>query len=191
MDTPCRKPLALAATLITLGSLAGGAGAAVTITQFDVTTNSITVSITGDLSGITPGSTDPDRLYIGVPGDNDWILFQGTATVGSIQASNAGASTSHLAGSYGSGGDFIRIGWATPLTQSDSFSGQFTITASNGAFVPANLNPADLVVTWSFNSATIMPDVSTLAGGSAVPEPSSALFVGLAALGLTARRRRH
>lgn len=185
---------ALAATLITFGSLAGGASAAIVVNITDNGVN-LTMTATGtyDFSSLTPNS-------------------------GSGLGANAGVGPAIDSGGYGweaSGVGYILSPFSGTLTGlSNAFPASFVSTTnpfwinvatSSISFGAGTLAVGSVNESATFNGATLaslgmisgQSISATWTGGdsitiqtSAVPEPSSALLFGFAALGFAARRRR-
>ncbi|MDB4143269.1 hypothetical protein OAF06_01530 [Akkermansiaceae bacterium] len=65
------KVATLAATLITFGSLAGGANAALTITNFDLQSTSISFDISGTIEGPAPLEGFSWLFFVDANGNGD------------------------------------------------------------------------------------------------------------------------
>jgi hypothetical protein len=196
------KVATLTATLITLGSLAGGASGATLIT-FEETGGSVTATVSGT-ANLTDLSIQASRIPVSSAGGSS--VYANPAFLGIGGSSNFDAYAT-ITGS-------ISIGLGTT---------QFTATSSIGDFVGigngtgTGTNPVDLwlpsgyvsgdslsgISSWSGESfASIGLSTGTYvwnwgAGASAdtltinvIPEPTSSMFLGLGALGFVARRRR-
>lgn len=186
------SPLAIAALTI----LPRIATAQISITSWDLSATEATFTITGTTSvGFDPTYLDA-LIYIGVAGDDDWILSDTNNSTGN--ASGTINSYAASAASWGSddnaGGDFIFFTNSSLGAYDFSSGGTINLTATvGGNYAPGNLNAADLIVSWGFDSNTSLPDVATQIGSfSAVPEPSTyATLFGAAALAGAIWWRRH
>ena len=184
----------LAATLITFGSLVGGADAAITITITDDGTN-LTMSATGtyDFSAASIPTNQNHALgtesacapSIGVYG---WETGAGSNTFaisssGSLTATDskfpADSATTTNPFFIDLNNGIIVFKSSAPLTGSVNESATFlnTTLASMGM-----VSGESMTVSWTGDSVTIQT--------SAIPEPSSALLLGLGASGLAGLRRR-
>lgn len=177
------KVATLAATLITFGSLAGGANAAVT------------VHLSDGGSGSTNMSISASGTVIAV---NSWFVyetltptFHGTANYDNIVIADipTGAGSPPLnrlriRDNFASGSYFQL--W----TGSPSVNSPFDLSSMNGTYnVPVDfslLNEGTWTLTYS--SGMDVGEVNLTVG--AVPEPSSTLLLGLGALAIVVRRKR-
>jgi len=149
-------------------------------------TDTISFDITGSIpAGANIGGTNSNTLFIGDPGDDDWITSNGTdESITNNNASTVQADAAFYV-SFGNGNHIAvqRVGNWAPGDQIDA-----SISITGGTIVAANLNPSNLIVAAGLNSISIFPDVSTQVS---VPEPSTyAALAGALALGLVAWRRR-
>ncbi len=185
----------LAATLITFGSLVGGADAAITITITDDGTN-LTMSATGtyDFSAAPILATDSDTLGFDSAFAPTFLVY----------GWDAGSQSNTFAISHS--GSLTATGDKFPA-DSMTTTNPFFIDLNNGIIVVSRssapligsvnetatflnttlasmgmVSGESLTVTWNGDSATIQT--------SAIPEPSSALLLGLGALGLAGLRSR-
>lgn len=87
------KVATLAVTLITFGSLAGGANAALTITNFDLQSTSISFDISGTIEGPAPSGGLSWLFFVDANGNGDYddAPFQ-TATIAQNIAVNGSTS---------------------------------------------------------------------------------------------------
>jgi len=181
------KVAALASTLITFGSLTGGAEAAVIINFEELgggviatTSGSIVVPNTfaNNFSG-TVNATDPDT-FLYATGSVDRYTGGTNPSVGpTIQANTASGST------FGFDVSSFYVAASTPVGSSYTPNTTWTWTSADLASI--GLGSLDSTPTLAFTTSegdTISFTATT------VPEPSSAFLLGLGALGLVSRRKR-
>lgn len=174
----------LAATLITFGSLAGEANAAINIAMevIDEADDIAKFTITGDYSGVTAASANDTTLFAFY--DNSDTGFSKTSSLlsNTVTASNGGNLVSvnqHTNNGY------FQFVFASSLSTSETFSGSVIADFHGDIFPITDFDPVH--IQWGINGAT-QPIVGSF---QVVPEPSaSALVFGLFALGFLARRRR-
>lgn len=202
------KLVTLAATLITFGSLAGGANAAVILNIFNDGTK-VTISSSGgtvDLSGMTltdGGIGFGNELFhgtfglVGVEGSDrgdstsigNLAYFNGftrgndSNTSGSFSSGDQTIAIREIGGAPGGGDDtlFFPTGWTAGINTLNAF--RFTTTSDTDVTSLGYTNNSSAV--WTATSG----DTVTILVGS-IPEPSSAILMGLGALGFVVRRRR-
>lgn len=193
------KVATLAATLITFGSLAGGANGAILINDegggtYQAVINPITISITNTVGDVgflvfedyfTSNSTssgnaiNPTNMTISINGGPAVNLSQSSFT-GKISSTFSSFDQNDLFFDFNNGasrqsliaGDIVEIGGDF------RFSGISDGVASSATSVTAYL----------VNGSSSIAG-STTVNISSVPEPSSALLLGLGALGIVARRK--
>ncbi len=159
------------------------------IENWSLTETSLSFNLSGSATLGSAPAVAATALFIGSPGDPDWITGDDSGTLsGTADSITTGAN---LITNYSDGG-FIDLGFASSLdfTDGGTVSVNFSYTGSS-IFVPGNLNENDLIVTWGYNSSDTLPDVSTQIGSfSAVPETSTfASLAGLLAFCFAATRR--
>ena len=151
----------------------------------------VSFDIIGTIEASDPiGTTDPDTIYIGSPGDTDWITGAGINRT----ISNDGSATRDIrttAGLYQTYafGDYIelRSDDFTTFLVGDSINASVSI--NGGTLIGANLDFNSVIVTIGYDNGIPFPDDSVGIGG-VVPEPKqTSILLGLAALGTTALTR--
>lgn len=176
----------LASTLITFASLASGANGAVTLSNLTLTERSLSF----DISGTLPDSSPADVK------NTIWLYTFDTKFITSGFDSSTSKSGANVQRVYKNNddtyGQYIGIQFDSNLIPNQSLSG--TYSASWGKDVFINM-PDNLTAAWG--SATFINPPSDGSGqvlGSfavnSVPEPSSALLLGLGGLSLVLRRKR-
>ncbi|MDB4618236.1 PEP-CTERM sorting domain-containing protein [Akkermansiaceae bacterium] len=191
------KLATLAATLITFGSLAGGANAALTISNWNKTATTLSFDLTGTITDNNPGSSQQNRLFIGVSGVSIGGDIVSSDTDG-VAIENGGSTFPTIYpiifnGFGASGNDVLQIATAGVPTYSgadysvgDTFNYSISFTGlSNGLSVVD-----EPTISWGRTTYTDAPEAAHNVGGSAVPEPSSVILLNLGVLGLVARRKR-
>lgn len=198
-----RKVATLVATIITFGSLVGGANGAVTITLEE--------QLDGTWSRTTTGSI-PFALISGIPQFTSLGLsfFQGSSAARNALGNNQGANSSntnqHLV-DFGGGlvlplSTALRINFkdgeilyvssaATTFTTTNDWSFSESTTGVSEFTLFRGNAPVDGDFSYRFTRSGITETVSVSVIASAVPEPSSTLLLCLGALGIVTRHRRN
>ncbi|MGJ3244256.1 MAG: PEP-CTERM sorting domain-containing protein [Opitutales bacterium] len=165
-----------------------------------LTETEISFTLSGTVpSGITEPAQDFGLIYIGVPGDNDWIDQSIGVSTGSksFDGTIDGWNVSDVLAVTSSSADYVAFssGQHFDFTDGGSASATLLISANNPVFHPENVVMEDLIATWGFSGSLPFPNSTTQIGAfSAVPEPSTygAIAGGLMFLGtvyLRSRRR--
>ena len=174
----------LAATLITFGSLAGGANAAVLLTVDTTDPSAVVITATAGLASQTgsSGSTGFDLrgFYTGTPAES----FS-AATFSSLVTPENGTTFDNYFNSSTTLNIFLFSAGPEFTAGNIAFSGSATFDLSaHAAFLPAA--GASGNITFYLVSTPIFGEWQV----SAIPEPSSAFLLGLGVLGVAVRRRR-
>lgn len=188
------KAAILAASLISLGTLAGGANAAITLSDVSATSNTITFTIAGTIDGPAPAA-NTNFLFLSSSIDGASFLSAQDFAPGTSGSGLIGGSAITLFFiENSSGNDRLSFGTISPFSAGDSVSGTFTITTASNIIDPAALLDDGVSLHWgrvtSDASVGASTHTGTFQGAFNVPEPSSALLLGLSAFGLTVARRR-
>lgn len=177
------KVVPLAATLISIGSLAGGANAAVVFQVYVDSPTTINITASGTLDGPAPSNL-LNYLWIDAPVGSPQLSLipTGIFQVGSLNLGNSYvgyANPPYL--------NPIQLRFNYDLSEGDVFSFNGTLTSSS-AHNLTNENLDGVNIYWGRNDLEMT--VGTLQGQvSVIPEPSSALLLGFGALGILTRRR--
>mgnify|MGYP000530723252 FL=1 len=177
------KVAPLIATIITFGSLSGGAMAQVVANLNIVDSNQLSISFSGALSGPAP-SIDSEYVTvvfaslppIGYQNPADVDFLSGRTSV-SIDGSNPYMS-GLLIQLDGEESMILYDNVPGGLTAGDIFSGTVTIDYDSPHFIP---DGTQATVYWG------KPATGTV---QLVPEPSSSLLIGLGGIGFLLKRRR-
>lgn len=186
--------IALAATIITFGSLAGGADGAVVISNWNATTSTLSFDVTGSISDNNPGASQNFRIFIGMAGGNGEWATNATNVSGSILDNGGSTAPVHAAWiftfSNGQVGvqDTIQLETNNPsFSLGDVFNYHISYVGIQGDATLIDFN--QVIVSWGRTNFDSAPEVAHQIG-AAVPEPSLAVLLGLGALGVVACRRR-
>ena len=192
---------ALAATLITFGSLAGGANAAITFSQ-EAGTGVLEVHFSQAISFNVTTSANFNIYNVvledvySVNQTENWGNLSTTTSTTTLTLNNPGSiqnSTCFDGGILSFGAlDLNDLGliFVFPSSQTVGIGDTFLLSAGTYSFE----KPLPLPDVTSFSAYVVKgSDISQVSNSvpvSSIPEPSSALLVGLGALGLVASRRR-
>jgi hypothetical protein len=208
MKNTIKSVCALAATLITYGSLAGGANAATLITGTSVISNPITATPSYNIINLTNNSG------LSSVGDSDSVII------------NAGSFSNNFLQTFAETGSYVfdlgavytatnmhiwNYSWASSLSRgADSFSyatstdnisytsditGNLAISIGNGSpsdnfALGSDARYVRISLLTSHGDSTYVGLNEVGFSGTAVPEPASAALVGLGCLSLVIRRSR-
>jgi hypothetical protein len=195
-----RKKLTAAACLLVAASLQQQTLAAITISNFEITSNSLTFHVSGTFPNTLPAA-QADRLYF-VNGFNPGA-FPGFVQeqVGGILTSNFTGSAPTLPSTYipiGLGnsaiGDFFVIDFYSDFSAGQTISGTLTASWTTQPFIPAAAPTID--VFWGIGSSSltaIYPDLinsAPLLTSISIPEPNSCILSFFSLLLASIRRRK-
>ncbi|MBK1855303.1 PEP-CTERM sorting domain-containing protein [Verrucomicrobiaceae bacterium 5K15] len=192
------KLRSIAAALFAISSFTSAANAALTISNWSATESTLSFDITGTITDDVAGGNAQQRLVIGIPGGNpefvtndiDYSDILRGSTRLDPSAVNLGLiymfpnEATYLAT------DIIHIEKASQASFAVGDVLNHNIYFSDFDGDATLLNPEDVIVSWGYTVIDAGPELAHQVGAAAVPEPSSALLLGLGALALTARRKR-
>lgn len=193
MEIKNRRHSALAVALITFGSLVAETNATVLI-SWSENGDDVIATLSGFLT--TPLSAassvadynfnfiGTDRFAVAPNSDITFWSSSGTYSGSALDTFDASSSSGNNLGFFSSGSFFTDSG----VTPGQIYNVASSITFSNQSFLTmfGSSSPGDSAgPSFTFQGDTD-PSVSST---FVIPEPSSALFLGLGALGLAARRR--
>jgi hypothetical protein len=194
MKNTCKSVRVLVAALITFGSLSVQSHAAITISNFQISSSVVSFDVSGELSGPTPADDLAAIFFVNSNAtlDPGFVVPSGfTAplihTWTGSQALN-GAFPLFTGSQTSFNTDYFGLFFASNLSEGETISGSVTATFSPGTFDVTQVSQIDVV--WGRDAA--LPTVSggAFQGIIAVPEPSSLLLIGLGAAGFVTRRKR-
>lgn len=169
---------------------------AVSIENFSITTDNVQFDLTGN-GLLNPAPTQfKDVIYIGAPGNTDWILSSQTtltASVGTIDGLNSTLRkvVSSVAPTHS---DWIEIQGSSEYDLTDG--GNFTVSVNYtqaGQFSPGDLDPNDLIVVWGFNGGNHPDPALKIGEFTPVPEitPQGLAMTGFLGMVALYRIRKH
>ncbi len=187
---------AMTVAISLFGSLAGGANAAISITNFNLSETSVTFDISGTFLATPPPGmfsclffANPDiAADPGFTVSNNLTAtsasFSGTQALRSFSPSATGAAITNY-------GDYFLVAFENDFATNEAINGSFSATWGTPTFTPSAVNSLD--VYWGGNTA--LPDLQVIESGVLlttvqVPEPTSALLLGLGSLCAAFRRSR-
>jgi len=190
------KTRALTAAMALFGSSIGSVNAAISITNFNLSETAVTFDISGTfLSTPPPGMLS--CLFFANPNiaaDPGFTVSNNlTATSASFSGTQAlrGFSPSATGAAVTNYGDYFLVAFANDFATDEAINGSFSATWGSTTFTPSAVGSLD--VYWGGD--TSLADLQVIESGSllttiAVPEPTSALLLGLGSLCLVFRRSR-
>lgn len=157
-----------------------------TVNSFTTDLFDFTVSGTIDVSA-TIGGTSDSSLYIGDPGNTNWVLTNSVSPTLVENGTPDNTATGGTTSVFGSG-NFIRIDFGSSLATGQSIDFDATFSSSN-AFAPAQVDIADIILTAGYDTTTTFPDATTQVG-DAIPEPTTMVTVLFGVVGLAIWKKR-
>lgn len=156
------------------------------ITLFD--NQSFDGNVTGTIdAGASIGAINNAFLYIGVPGDTDWISSNGNIS----SFLNGGSQTVSIEGGIytsSANGDSLGLDMDDNLILGDTVDLFFSFD-TGGAFNPGNVDSNLFIISAGYDNASPFPDAASQVG--AIPEPSTyALLMGGGIFGVLIWSRR-
>ena len=197
-----KKVATLAATLITFGSLAGGANAALVLNISDAGGGQSRFELSGTTTVAAYNGANNNGVWfhpahwdslIGLGVDGSQTIVSGSATVTTTQSGTRAVSDVWIDNSGSSAG---RLGIRLSGEEFDvdnvgdtvSWSGDFVIDTDFSIFSTGSFNSAVTSVNTATDTWTASENIVIQA--SSIPEPSSAILLGVGVLGFATRRRR-
>lgn len=123
--------------------------AAIVISNFNVSATTASFTISGQIdSGPPTPSSFTDSIYIGDPGNLDWITAP-SIMLGSVSGTVDGISINDFGtgNSVTSGGDYIVLVGVSPFNFTDG--GSISISATvDATYSPQNIDQDNLILTW-------------------------------------------
>lgn len=189
-----RKVVPLAATLIIFGSLVGVMNGAIHIDNFSLTTTTVSFDISGTLAGPLPSSNRRVLSFV-----NSTAADPGFVTPSGFEApiSHTWTGSQTLMGSFPlftgdptfDTGDYFGLFFQSNITVGEAINGTVSATFATNTFNPSEVSTINVI--WgsggdSFSNGTLQDTVTV----NSIPEPSSALLVGLGVLAFLAIRKR-
>ncbi len=176
----------LAVTLLV--SLSAKSYAALTVSNWNLTINSLTFDINGTLHQEFVGPRDQIDIFVGELYNSNWInsgLLNGLIVDNG--STIAGSEVNAYAWSGSPDGDLAYLRYSLKWQTGNLFN--YTVSFS-GDFNPEGVDIANLGVFWGLNSSRrwLQPELQV---GTVIPEPSSALLLGFGAVGLAMIRGRN
>ena len=158
--------------------LASNVHAQIVVKNWQLTPTSLSFDITGSNTVNFTPSLERPSLFIGQPGNNNWILSPTnsmatiTGTADGIGFNNAGVVNHPVFGNYAYTVATQPIpGEFTPLEFNDGIDDSINLTFSvTGQFDPSAIRASNVIVSWGLNSSNILPDPDT--PSSAPPSPT-------------------
>ena len=165
---------------------------AITATLNSISSDSLSISLNGTIDQVN--TLVPNFLFIGVPGDGDWIAtFTSDVNVDFTPlGSNTLAVPTTATSTESDTADAIFLDFETNFSVGDTINGDFTFSfiGSTDFLFPASVDFNNGgVVSAGVSSASDFPLLSD-STGVFVPEPSSSLLALVTSFGLMIRRKR-
>jgi len=169
--------------------------AAIVVSNWNIAGDVLTFDLSGTIdAGVTIGGTANSILYIGVPGDGDWV--GGNGTTRNI-SNNSGAGIRDIrtnsGGYFTSGGaNFAQVQTADTAAWQIGDEVSASIQFSGGSLTSGNIVTSQIIVAAGFTTSTDRPEAAHQVGAAVVPEPEQMIWlscIGLASFGLYRYRK--
>ena len=181
----------LAATLIVACSFAGVADAAINISNFSLSSTTVSFTISGNLPPSVP-VTDFQAIYFlnSVPANPGFVIpasFEAPISYSETLAQNLDPDYPVFTGnSTWDSGDYFGLFFASNLAGGEAINGDVSATFAPGTFDPSEVSFINVV--WGSGGATIAGG-TFLNSVNVVPEPSGLVLGLLGGLAFLHRRR--
>jgi hypothetical protein len=188
------KVAALAATLITYASLSAQSYAAITVSNFQISSSVVSFDVSGELAGPTPADDLAAIFFINSNPtiDPGFVVPSGfTAPLSHTWTGSQTLSASFplFTGSQDAyNTDYFGLFFASNLSEGETISGSVTATFSPGTFDLTQVSQIDVV--WGRDAAFSTVSGGVTQGVIVIPEPSTLLLFWLGAAGFVTRRKR-
>lgn len=180
------------AILLTIGLVTHQANAAITITNFNLKTTSVTFDISGTMPSPLPASNRNALYFVNpIPATNPGFAlgsFMSSSSPSFTGLQTLRTSPNPVATGGISFGDYFFVSFANNLATGETVSGTLTATWSSTAFDPSAIG--FLNVFWGTGSSDIVNTGTLLTTAAPVPEPSAALLAALGSFPLLSRSRK-
>jgi hypothetical protein len=186
MELPNKKMRTTLFTLIVLNILASDMRAALTVSNWNITSTTLSFDITGTIDQPFTGNRDQLDIFVGELNNSSWAISSFiTGTIIDNGSSIAGTLVYAYVWNGSPDGDvaYLRYGpkWQTGNIFNYSLS-------YNGSFDPSAVEVQNLAVFWGlYSNRSLQPEIQI---GTAIPELSSTLLIAIGTFLITSIRSR-